>query len=75
MTRPVNVVNKTEKQAAPCNKWLNWKWQSQPEFMRKIAINQYKNVKSTLKIPDNLIIYLTSHCVFKMEQLIKKTGL
>ena len=44
-------------------------------FMRKIAINQYKNVKSILKIPHNLIIYLTSCCVFKMEQLINKTGL
>jgi hypothetical protein len=40
--------------------------------MRNIAINQYKNVKSTLKIPNNLIIYWNSRCVFKMEQLIEK---
>ena len=33
-------------------------------FMRNIAINQYKNVKSTLKIPNNLVIYLTSRFVF-----------
>ena len=41
-------------------------------FMRKIAINQYKNVNSTLKMPHNLILYLTPRCVFKMEQLIEK---
>jgi hypothetical protein len=44
-------------------------------FMRKIAINQYKNVNSTLKIPHNLILYLTSCCGFKMEQLLEKTAL
>ena len=44
-------------------------------FMRKIAINQYKNVNFTLIIPHNLILYLTSRCVFKMEQLIKKKAL
>ena len=36
MTRPINVVNKTEKQAALYNKWLNWEWQSKLGFMHNI---------------------------------------
>ena len=40
--------------------------------MRNIAINQYKIYKSTLKIPNNLIIYLTSRYVFKMKKNIEK---
>ena len=73
MTRPINVVNKTEKQAAPYNKRLN-ETDSQNWGLcitdYNVAINQYKNVKSTLKTPHNLINFLTSRCVFKMEQLI-----